>query len=113
MKQLTIPIPRNAAEARTLANILDRALRLSADGYTYKPASMSDMYLMIAPSRAIYVVDIQQQTCTCECFKARKVCKHYLHVEYDLIQCEELERRAEEEANSEGIDSSNGAGWNW
>lgn len=81
-------------EARTLANIAERASGLFASGYAMKTLNAdAGIHLVIAPAAAArkdanghpmppYLVDTNEGTCTCEAFARWDTCKH-------LQACEE------------------------
>jgi len=80
-------------EARTIANIAERASSLFATGYTLKALNASaGLYVVSAPANARradangcplppYIVDTAAQTCSCKAFGRWNTCKHLLAVE--------------------------------
>lgn len=106
------------AEARTLANINRRALTLFSDGYTVKPANFfgqieSGAFYVTTPkaegdvngdTQKTYKVTSREdkKTCTCECFRSRSTCKHFLAIANMVAEGEQADReweRAEEVRN--------------
>ncbi len=80
-------------EARTIANIAERASGLFASGYAMKALNANaGIFLVFAPEAARrtdangialppYIVDTANATCSCEAHRRWSVCKHRLAVE--------------------------------
>lgn len=72
--------PRNASEARLLANVNARAKRLYEDGYRAKKFGPFRL-TVIGPTGASYELDARKRACTCLFFtrhRGRYACKHLL-----------------------------------
>src|SRR5689334_4852788 len=105
---------RNANEALMQANILRKASRLFTIGYAYELSSLQpDVYLIRTPKGDWYAVDVRYQICSCEGFKLHGDCSHRIAMSLEIERENALVKEAEEAENDEGIDSSNGGGWNW
>ena len=111
----------NFNEARENANVATRAKSLFADGYTVEAwGEGTDLYEVTSPAKKTYIVDTDKQTCSCPYFKkndGKKECKHLQGITKLLSDTEAAEAallaQYDEEQNYEGIDGSNGGGWNW
>lgn len=93
-------------EARTLANINERAKRLFTEegGYYYEPMEgIEDIFYVHKHGQPIsvwYLVTIgTSQRCTCACFQKLRTCKHLLAVTY--AETERLQQEAAEIASYE------------
>ena len=72
--------PMNLDEARTLANVNDRAQRLFEDGYRIRSLD-GNLHLIRSDHGATYTLDRAEQSCTCPFFEkhdGRYSCKHLL-----------------------------------
>ena len=70
----------NLDEARTLANVNDRAQRLFEDGYRIRSLD-SNLHLIRSEHGATYTLDRAEKSCTCPFFEkhgGRYSCKHVL-----------------------------------
>ena len=70
----------NLDEARTLANVNDRAQRLFEDGYAVRSLD-GNLHLIRSDHGATYTLDRAEQSCTCPFFEkhdGRYSCKHLL-----------------------------------
>ena len=70
----------NLDEARTLANVNDRAQRLFEDGYRIRSLD-THRYLIRSDHGATYTLDRAEKSCTCPFFEkhdGRYSCKHVL-----------------------------------
>ena len=70
----------NLDEARTLANVNDRAQRLFEDGYRIRSLD-GNLYLIRSEQGATYTLGRSEQNCTCPFFEkhsGRYSCKHVL-----------------------------------
>ena len=70
----------NLDEARTLANVNDRAQRLFEDGYRIRSLD-GNLHLIHSQNGATYTLDRAEQSCTCPFFEkhsGRYSCKHVL-----------------------------------
>ena len=70
----------NLDEARTLANVNERAQRLFEDGYRIRSLD-THRYLIRSERGATYTLDCDEQSCTCPFFTkhgGRYPCKHTL-----------------------------------
>ena len=70
----------NLDEARTLANVNDRAQRLFEDGYRIRSLD-SNLHLIRSEHGATYTLDRSEQSCTCPFYAkhgGRYSCKHVL-----------------------------------
>ena len=70
----------NLDEARTLANVNDRAQRLFEDGYRIRSLD-GNLYLIRSEHGATYTLDRAEKSCTCPFFEkhgGRYSCKHVL-----------------------------------
>ena len=70
----------NLDEARTLANVNDRAQRLFEDGYRIRSLD-GNLHLIRSEHGATYTLDRSEQSCTCPFFEkngGRYCCKHVL-----------------------------------
>ena len=86
----------NLDEARTLANVNDRAQRLFEDGYRIRPLD-GNLHLIRSEHGATYTLDRAEKSCTCPFFEkhsGRYSCKHVLGWKKLLIaQRVEIARR--------------------
>jgi hypothetical protein len=72
--------PMNLDEARTLANVNDRAQRLFEDGYRIRSLD-GNLHLIRKQHGATYTLDRAKKSCTCPFFEkhgGRYSCKHVL-----------------------------------
>ena len=70
----------NLDEARTLANVNDRAQRLFEDGYAVRSLD-GNLHLIRSEHGATYTLDRAEKSCTCPFFEkhsGRYSCKHVL-----------------------------------
>ena len=70
-------------EARLMANVNDRALRLFADGYRARWRGGSTLSIR-SPKGEVYCLDTRTETCNCPFFQkhsGRHPCKHLLGME--------------------------------
>lgn len=94
----TVPMPRTISEARTLANIAARALRLREEGYTITEDDLFDGFFTVQkPDGTKYrvIYDEVKQSCTCGCFHERGTCKHLLAVKAKVEEDEWADAQAE------------------
>jgi hypothetical protein len=99
-----VPTPKTAAEAALQARVLQRAIILFHEGYTYEVETLLQSgayYRVTSPEGTQYTVDPLIGTCTCPFFEKNLYCKHALAIEQELHTVAEMERRAEDEANAE------------
>lgn len=80
-------------EARLMANVNSRALRLFEDGYRARWLSRS-VLAVGSPGNAVYRLDISRETCNCPFFQknfGRHTCKHILG--YKTLLCRQRSMR--------------------
>src|SRR5262249_33080402 len=99
MKTLTVPTPRNAADAALQARVFERAIDLLST-YSYETTraywtrkgqpelGSEDLFAVYSPEGTMYLVDTLLKTCDCPFFAKNGYCKHYLGMEKMLLECE-------------------------
>lgn len=62
--------------AKAYSRLQERGRTLFSEGYTLHPTAVSTRWYIYTPKKSMYLVSLDQGTCTCPSFANREVCKH-------------------------------------
>src|SRR5690348_3836483 len=85
-------LPRDINQARRQADRYQRALRMSAQGYTFRAdEDAAEVYLVDKPDGTVHCVQVQIPACSCVDFqKHEEPCKHIHFVNLELENAQQV-----------------------
>ena len=115
--QTTFYSPKTATEAARVALLSERANEIIREGYAFSYDPDINVTYVCKPGQLSSAYEIADGKCNCPARQKDPTCKHEIAAQLkaeeearDAAQCKEWE---EAQANSEGTDSTNGAGTLW
>jgi predicted nucleic acid-binding Zn finger protein len=117
-KMIAIPTPKDAQQARRLADVAARADDLlTKQGYTAYLTANPGVWGIYSPAGKAYTVNLTTVTCTCPDFQNPEhgdYCKHLYALSLQLDREEaEVNSLFGDRENDEGAESSNDGGIRW